>query len=141
MPNRKPEKQVEFDVITWCMGHGLAVDVVESKATFSRRANRYLRGNAPRGMPDLVGNDYLGRSAWIELKAPGRLSTLRLDQYQFLMKKIQQGCFAVVVDSVKRLEEYRSEWLKLIDTNAADQAQEYLREILPVPKGLKVVEP
>ncbi len=99
-----PEKMVEIEVLSKAKELGFDLDVIDSKATYSQSLQRYRKGkHAPEGFPDLVGNDDKGRAVFIELKAKGRLSTLRPSQRAFLERKIQQGCFACVIDSSEGL--------------------------------------
>ena len=112
-PNGKPEKNVEKLCMDWLRANGFSMNVVESKAVFNAQAGRYIRGQADQGFSDAVGCHQSGLAAFVEFKAPGRLSTLRPAQKAFLREKIDFGAFACVVDSVERLEEiwatYQSE--------------------------------
>jgi hypothetical protein len=101
-----PEKLVEKEVLEACKQLNIDVDVIESKATFSKNLGRYTQSrSAPEGMSDLVGNDREGLSVYIELKARGKLRTLRPKQKAFLLRKIENNCFAVCVDSADLLFE------------------------------------
>ena len=129
--NEKPEKQVEKLILAWCKNNNWSIEVVESKAVYSANAGRYLSGQAKKGFADLVGSTDQGQAVAIELKAPGKLSTIRPDQYLFLMEKIKANNFAVCVDSIEKLEKLWSEYLKATDRKA------YLVNNLPVPKIFK----
>ncbi|MCB0415993.1 MAG: hypothetical protein KDD50_16765 [Bdellovibrionales bacterium] len=132
--NDKPEKLVEKDVLAWCEKNNISMHVIESKAVYSATAGRYLSGKAEPGFPDLVGNNKAGLSMYVELKAKDRRSNLSIEQYEFLLSKIKEGCFAVVVDSDKRLEEYYFTFLN------SKSREGYLKGVLPVPKALKKIE-
>ena len=123
-----PEKIVEKLVLLECLRLGLDVDVIESKATFSQKANRYKKSKAaPEGFPDLVGNDQNGNAVYIELKAEGKIKTLRPLQRLFLERKILMGCFAVVIDSPEFLT---TSYLKYLSLKPFDRIT-YLKSILP----------
>lgn len=96
-----PEKQVQKDVLKIARQLGFDLDVVDSKRVFTPSGKLSRRGNAPSGMTDLVGNCPNAVLAVIELKAPGRLSTLRASQMAWMFRKSQLGAFAVVVDSAE----------------------------------------
>jgi len=117
--NDKPEKALEKSVLAWASSRNLFLHVVESKAVYSASAGRYLRGQAEAGLPDLIGN-VLGLSVWIELKAKGRRGTLKEHQRAFLVRKIEQGCFACCVDSVDQLASLLSSYF---NTPSSDRAQ------------------
>lgn len=103
-PNSKPEKQItEPAIMGWCASQGWDVSVVESKAVYSKATGRYTNQQAESGMSDLVGNTNSGLAVFIELKAPGRRNSIRDGQHDFLMRKIQSGCFAVCTDSVDHI--------------------------------------
>ncbi len=117
--NASPEKDLEKEILRWSTSKGIDLHVIEAKAVYSVSAGRYLRGQAEAGLPDLVGNCE-GLSVWIELKAPGRRSTLKVHQRDFLVRKISQGCFAVCVDSVESLAKVLASFLS---TPASDRVQ------------------
>lgn len=101
--NKKPEKDFEREFLPYATRLGFDLHVVESKAVYSQAAGRYLRSQTSESLPDVVGC-HAGLSVWIELKAPGRLSTLKSHQKEFLEKKINQGCFACVTDSTAHFQ-------------------------------------
>ncbi len=132
MRKLKPEKQVEEDILDYldkCTN--IKVDVIDSKATFSQASQSYRKSkSAPEGFPDLVGNDEHGRAFYIELKAKGKLSTLSPLQRKFLEEKIQQNCFAAVVDSSSLFEKIYLDWL------ASEKDSDILMEYLPKKKSI-----
>lgn len=113
--NKKPEKEVEKQVLVWLKQNNFCCDVVEAKATFSVASNRYTGRAASPGMSDIIGNTSNGLAVFIELKAPGRRvgSALREDQRAFLTRKIQSGCFAVVADSAEYIDRVWKHYLTL----------------------------
>ena len=128
---KKPEKLVEKDCLLWAKNNQIFLHIVEAKAVFSQAVGRYLSGQVESGFPDLVGNNNNGQVLWVELKAKDRRSTITPLQYLFLKTKIEQGCFAVVVDSADRLHEYYYTWL-----NGKNQ-QGYLTGLLPIPSRIR----
>lgn len=135
MAKLKPEKLVELEVLNWLNLNGFSCDVIESKAVFSQKAGRYLRGQTVKGMSDLVGCDSIGRGVFIELKAKGKRTNVSLEQIAFLSKKITNHAFAVVVDSADCLSHYYSKYCELIKKSDFNGARDYLRSILPKFNG------
>lgn len=107
---KKPEKEVERQVRQWLSSQNIFAFVVESKAVFSKSAGRYLYGQCDAGFPDIVCVDPQGLFLAIELKAPGRRSSLRPSQRLFLNRVISNNGFACVVDSVSRIESLYYSW-------------------------------
>lgn len=105
--NAKPEKQVEKQVLTYLNKNGFSVHVIESKAVFNKAAGRYLKGQTDPGMTDIIGCTPKGIAVFVELKAAGKRSTLAEHQRDFLINKINMGCFACVVDGV---DSVKSHW-------------------------------
>lgn len=109
----KPEKIVEKDVLAYAKEMGWYLAVVDSKAVFSARAGRYIAGMTKKGFPDLIGCDTHGNVLAIELKAPGRLKTVRPEQKVFLNEIETRGGFAFVTDDVEKLHEAYLKYLSL----------------------------
>jgi hypothetical protein len=108
-----PEKVVEKEVLALCESLGIYLSVIDSKAIYSKFKEAYSKNYCvPEGAPDLWGNDSNGVAVFLELKAPGKLKTLRASQRLFLERKIEQGCFAACVDSPKHLFELYVEFRK-----------------------------
>lgn len=123
-----PEKIVEKEVLEVCAQLKFDVDVVDSKGVFSRAANRYTKNrHIPDGFSDLVGNTENGLAVFIELKAKGKLKTLRQNQRAFLTRKIENGCFACVVDNAESLCNI---YLKFISLPVVERPN-YLLSTLP----------
>ena len=133
-PRSKPEKIVEKDVLNFCDKMGFLISVVESKAVYQVKAGRYMTGQASPGFSDLVGCDKMGNALFIELKAKGRLSTLRPSQHNFLIERIRSRAFSVV-DSTERLSRIYSQWI-LLKRECPHDAMLFLLDELPAPKGI-----
>jgi len=133
--NGQPEKNLEKEVFIWLAAHGFSLHTVESKAVFSKRLGRYLKSQAVAGFSDLVGVSPTGLGCFIELKAPGRLSTLRPAQRAFLAQKIECGAFAVVVDSVDRLATLWEEF-QLLRGVGFEEGVAYLLAKLPIRRRM-----
>ena len=99
--------------MAWLTANGFDCNVVESKATYNPKIGRYMSSPAIPGMSDIIGNDRFGNAVYVELKALGRKSTVSEKQWQFLTRKIETNCFAVVIDSVELLNEYYFRWREL----------------------------
>lgn len=126
MPTKKPlkpEKIVEADVLAACKEMGLDVSVYDSKAVYSEKRRCYMKNpHVEEGHPDLAGNNQNGVACYIELKAVRKLRTVTPLQLAFLRRKIESGCFAVVVDSADLLFQHYLAWRQ--------QGQQYLLEQL-----------
>lgn len=103
--NGNPEKIVEKAVMEWAKNQGWFINVVESKAVFSAKSGIYHHGQTVSGTSDLIGCSNTGLFVAIELKAKGRLATLREAQRHYICEVISRGGFACVVDGVDRLAE------------------------------------
>jgi len=108
--NDRPEKDLERLVMAWLDLNKFDCNVVEAKAAYNPKIKRYLGGPTIPGFSDIVGNTKDGIAVFIELKAPGKLSTISFDQYTFLKRKILHGCFATCVDSVDMLSTIYKNW-------------------------------
>jgi hypothetical protein len=128
--NKAPEKEVQKEIVLWLMSCGFDVSVVESKAVYSRSANRYLRGQTEPGFSDLAGVTPNGIGCFIELKAVGKIANVSRAQHDFINRKIRLGAFACVVDSVSYLAEVYRVWVLLLKQNEQD-AKDYLLSLLP----------
>ena len=102
--NAKPERAVVAALMAWLKVNGFSCHVVDSKAVYSARAGRFLRGQTWAGVSDIFGCSPRGIGVFVEAKSPGRRGSLRLAQREFLKQKVNAGCFAVVADSVESLE-------------------------------------
>ena len=136
--NKSPEKKVVNEVMVWLKDNGFSCDIVDSAAVYSVQANRYLRGQAKKGMTDIVGITPNGMGAFLEIKALGKRSTLKEHQRDFIKDKIFKGAFAVAVDSVELLEKTYHEWRKLFHLeNDKEKAIAYLLDSLPKQRDSK----
>lgn len=129
--NAKPEKKVEAAHLIWFKENLFDVDVIEGKAVFNASEGRYLRGQVIPGFSDIAGNDQFGHAVYVELKAPGRVSALRDEQYDFLMRKIYSNCFAIVSDNANRTAILYRHWLEL---PSMESRREFLLKNLPKKK-------
>ncbi len=125
--NKKPEKDVEKEVMEWARLNQVFLHVVEA-SSYDPISRRRVLSKAQAGFPDLVGNNVEGHACYIELKAKDRRGTVSEHQRLFLEKKIDQGSFSVVVDSVARLEQY---WKGFWSLKNPDERKTYLRDCLP----------
>lgn len=130
--NSGPEKQVELEVLAWGKRNNFDLTVIDTSAVWNPMANRYLRRQASESLPDLIGN-VNGISVWIELKARGQRSAINskkcLHQRDFLVRKINQGCFAVVTDGESHMNEI---WYKFKGCKDIFERRAVLMGDLPV---------
>ena len=105
------EKELEKLVLVWGRVNKVDLTVVDSRAVFSPKTGRFTGRTTSEVVTDLIGN-YKDLSVWIELKAPGRKSGLTKKQADFLIRKINQGCFAVCIDSVGELHDVFEKFIK-----------------------------
>ena len=129
--NASPEKEVEKLCMDWLQRNGFDCCVVEAKASFSEKTQRYTSQSVAPGFPDICGNTVDGIAVWIELKAPGRRSTIRPKQAEFLERKIKMKCFAVCVDTPERLDHYWKAWNSHIRAGQNALAVKFLLDALP----------
>lgn len=123
----RPEKDTEAQVLAWAKANGFHLHIVDS-GSYDPRTRQRVGSKAQRGFPDLCGNSETGLSVWIELKAKDKRNTTSAHQRIFLERKISQNCFAVVVDSASRLEQY---WRGFCRLTCEDARRDYLLECLP----------
>ena len=128
--NEKPEQELVSKILIWLKQNDFDAMTVEAKAIYSVQRGGYSGRAASPGTPDIIGSTNQGIFVAIEVKAPGRLSTLRDLQRQFLTRKIQSQCFACVVDSVELLARTYSHWLSL----PKDKQSDFLISLLPIKR-------
>ena len=134
--NSSPEKDFVKKLIAHLKLKGFFVSVVEAKATYSEKSKRYMSSQVgSSGFCDIVGNAPDGRAVFIEVKAEGKLATIRENQYHFLMEKINSNCFAVCIDSIKRVDMLYDGFINLPTTK---ERQEFLRHYRPKFKPKKL---
>jgi hypothetical protein len=132
--NNKPEQETVKDCMKWLKENGFSMSVVESKAVFSVASGGYFKGKAEPGFPDCVGCTPEGIGAFIEFKAKGRMSTLRLAQKVFLKEKILKGAFACVADCPEIIEQNYTKWNN-VRKQDLDGSIAYLMSCLPTKKN------
>jgi hypothetical protein len=108
--NAKPEAELEKHIRALFVELKFSMNKIESKAVYNVQAGTYLRGQTDAGVSDYVGCDPSGYGAFVEVKAPGKRSTLKPHQRAFLEDKINKGAFACCVDSVELLYKTWHEW-------------------------------
>lgn len=129
--NQQPEESLKKEVLVWLRTNGFSVHSVESKAVFSQRLGRHMNSQTVLGFSDIAGVCPNGVGCFIELKAPGRRSTLRPAQRVFLTDKITLGTFALVIDSIEDLE---STWKTFLTLMELRQKTDFLLHHLPKEK-------
>lgn len=130
--NNNPEYfLVVSPCMDWLKANNFSCSIVESKAVFSKGANRYLRGMTDKGFSDIAGCSPVGKAVFIETKAPGKRRELKPHQRDFLVEKIKRGAFAVCVDSVEKLTNYYIAWVSMTPIAGRD----FLLDMLPSPKA------
>lgn len=125
--NKKPEKELEKQMLPFLKSLGIFAWVVDSSAVYSASAGRYLYSQADVGCPDIIGVNHLGLFVAIELKSPGRRSSLKEHQRDFLTRLIQHNSFACCSDSVSHFSSLYSSWL----TTPLENRQAMLMQDLP----------
>jgi hypothetical protein len=112
----QPEKELRKSIIPLFEQRGFFVLRLESQAVFSPKLGRYLNQQVSSGTSDLILCSPHGHFFAVELKAPGRLNTLKPHQREFLTHVIHQGGFACVIDSIERFDDLYSTYLKTPDS-------------------------
>ena len=132
--NNKPEKEIEREFMARCWQHGFDLSVVESKAVFSERIGRYVRGSTNESMTDIVGN-WGPIAVYIELKAKGRLSTFNnpknFKQIHFVERKLDSGAFVMVTDS---FDDFLALFNKWVEIENELEKKSLLKDALPKKK-------
>ena len=124
MSRSGPEKLVtEPLILAWGIANGFDFTWVDTSAVYSKGARGYRMNHASEPLPDLIGNKG-SLSVWIELKAPKKRYDLSDDQRAFLIRKIEQGCFACVTDCPNHLNRL---WIKYL--NSEDKLTTLLNDI------------
>ncbi len=110
---KSPEKLVEEKIRGWCLQNQIWVEVFDSKGSFSKSANRFVKNpGIVKGCPDLVGLNNIGLFVAIELKALNHDKVCRLEQRQYLVRVIEQGGFGIVTASVDHIDQLYKKWIE-----------------------------
>lgn len=121
------EKFVESQVLAWAFQRGWSLDVVDSKAIRGAQ-DRFVRNSGVKvGTSDLVGCTDSGLAVYLELKRPGKRDLCRLEQRQFLERKIDSNAFALVVDDLEYLQ---TVYLHFVSLDLKER-RDYLKSLLP----------
>jgi len=107
--NKTPEYDLQAEIIKTAKKDGFKFYITDSSARWSYEKEGYVSETFESGMSDLTG-DRDGLACYIEIKAPGKRSTLKPHQREFLMRKIGRGCFACCVDSYELITETWDKW-------------------------------
>lgn len=137
--NKSPEAEVVKDLkrfFKYQQADWFDVHVIEAKANYSEKTGRYMHGAVAPGHPDMAGNDKFGNALFIEIKAKGKLSTIRPDQYFFIVRKIELNCFAVCVDSLEMFKSLYKTWLS---TESSQRSQLLLSHLKPNKKLREII--
>lgn len=126
--NDKPESYVEHRIFDHLNGIGWSIDFYESKAVYSEESGSYQTSKVRPGHSDLAGNTSKGEAVYIEVKAPGKRSTLSDNQREFLIDKIETNCFAICADSIDLVMKNYTDWM------LSPNKKTYLLNALPLPK-------
>lgn len=135
---KRPESRIEFLVIAVARQLGLWIHKTDSQKHMTKFGSMSRRGNCPSGWPDLTGPGYLGQFCGIEVKATGKLNTLRPSQKTMLLTLIQKDCFACVVDRPQSLVAIYTDY-RAIQGSAA--RQEYLMNLVLNPQKIFELHP
>lgn len=124
--NKTPEADLQAKIIKNGKKDDFKLYITDSSARWSGEAEAYVSEKYESGMSDLTG-DRDGLACYVEVKAPGKRYTLKMHQREFLLKKIDRGCFAVCVDSYELLVETWVKWRQ------KGNYKEVLKRALPKP--------
>ena len=140
--NSRPEKEVEHACIEWMRAMKWDVQVYEAKSTYDPKSRRYVGRTMKPGTVDCQGVMPSGRFVAVEFKAKGMLRTFNsprnMRQAGYLIEKINNNAFGVVVDSVERLKELYHGYMNAL-SYGDEAAKQYLFESLPVKKKFVVL--
>ena len=130
--NNKPEKEVETSCLKLMRSWGWSVEIYESKATYDPRRGVWRQQSMKSGTLDCMGVTDQGIAVAVEFKAMGRLSSLRDNQREFLISRINQFAFACVVDSAIDLNRIYNQWKYIRENQSLNKSRDYL--LLMIPK-------
>jgi len=127
----KPEKKVEQAIHWWLTRNKIWVNIYDSKGEYSAARGKYKRKDGlVVGHPDLLGSSSDGLLVAIELKAPGKLEGVSLEQFLFLRRMIDQYAFAAVIDSEELLQALWDQY-KNLRSKCPKDASKFLLSQLP----------
>ena len=126
--NKQPEKEVVKEICAWLKANNFSYNIVEA-STFDARTGKQTSWTVKSGFSDIMACDRHGLACYVEVKADGKLRTLKDHQREFLIDKINHNAFAGVFDSVDRLSEIYSEYKKIREERKSPSA--YLLSMLP----------
>lgn len=135
--NQQPEAELRKLVLKELRLAGFLALYVESKAVFSQQLGQYLHSQVQPGTSDLICLDSYGNFLAVELKAPGRVGTLKDHQREFLLSVIDRNGFACCVDSFESLINLYNKWIK---EKNREIRQALLVSALPIKKSRKESE-
>ena len=138
--NDSPEARAAKEVLSALRTMGFSVQIYESKAVFDDKRGVWACKSMQPGQPDIMGVSSEGVGVFVEMKAPGKLSTFWREtntaQQDFILDRINMNCFSIVTDSVSHMMKLYSGW-----KNAVDKRQ-FLMDSLPKrPKRLRDDKP
>lgn len=116
------------EIAFWCYRRNFVLNVIDSKATYSKAKGCYTKGNAPIGYPDCTILAHAGVCLFVEAKAPGKRHEVSFEQMSYLIEAISRGFFAVVTDGSNHLDRTLKGYL------AAPDPKKYLLQALPQTK-------
>lgn len=132
--NKSPEKEVEKKIMALLKRYDFDCFVVDSKAHMGANGAYYAQ-SAKSGCSDIVGVAPNGLGVFIELKAPGRLKTVKDHQLMFLEGKIKRGAFGAVIDSEELFLRLWETFMSYRKNSKAEGYQYLISELpRPVPK-------
>lgn len=136
--NQTPELAEQMLVLNYLESIGWLMTEVDSKAVYSEKLGTYVSGNATVGTSDLVGCTESGLGSFVEMKAPGRRSTLKNHQREFLVERIYKGSFACCSDGVEHISGLIAAWNSL---SSLAEKKALLLQDLPPEKADKTFNP
>jgi hypothetical protein len=126
--NKKPEEELRQEMLKHLRQLGFLALRIESQAVFSQSAGRYMRGQVAAGVSDILACSQDGCFLAIELKAKGRLKTLKSHQSAFLQSVIKQNGFACCCDSIELFDFL---WESFASFESDEKRKKFLLEQLP----------
>jgi hypothetical protein len=125
--NKTPEADLQKEIIINARKDGFEFYITDSSAKWNEEAQAYISDKFAEGMSDLTG-DRDGIACYVEVKAPGKRSTLKEHQREFLIEKINRGCFAMCADSYEDIVITWNKWRQ------KGNYKQYLIDCLPKSK-------
>jgi len=138
LKRKKPEKKIQDQIEQYARLKGLVVFTVDSKGVFVPGAKRFVASKTTKGVSDLIMCNNWGQFIAVEVKAKGRRSTVKPEQFDFLESIIERDGIAIVSDSLDSFVDTYNLSMSFKLSNNHDGLKAFLRKCLPARPKSKI---